>query len=339
MPADFEGQLDPTSTRNTTGPMPDVAAGKQPGMGGALDWVGMAGMEMPVHFEADDGTMRRAPARVGAFVNLCHPDQRGIHMSRLYLLVDKQLTTRALDASMLESLLRDFLDSHRGISDRARIDIRFEHMVRRRALVSGNHGWRTYPVRIEARLDPEGFDLELITEVVYSSTCPASAALSRQLVQTRFAADFDAAATLDHARVMAWLGSEHGIVATPHAQRSVARVRVRFVKGAGLNLIALLDRIEHSLRTPVQTAVKREDEQAFALANGENPMFCEDAVRRIRRALDGAADIAAFHVRVEHRESLHAHDAVAEVAGAVPVRDRTRTSSRSRSSRNHSGRR
>ena len=37
----------------------------------------------------------------------------------------------------------------------------------------------------------------------------------------------------------------------------------------------LIDRIEDALKTPVQTAVKREDEQAFALLNGENLMFCE----------------------------------------------------------------
>jgi GTP cyclohydrolase I len=77
-----------------------------------------------------------------------------------------------------------------------------------------------------------------------------------------------------------------GIVATPHAQRSVARLRVRFVDGAPLNLIALARSRRASLGTPVQTAVKRVDEQAFALANGGNLMFCEDAARRIQRALD-----------------------------------------------------
>jgi GTP cyclohydrolase I len=35
----------------------------------------------------------------------------------------------------------------------------------------------------------------------------------------------------------------------------------------------------------VQTAVKRADEQAFALANGQNLMFCEDAARRLHLAL------------------------------------------------------
>jgi GTP cyclohydrolase I len=57
--------------------------------------------------------------------------------------------------------------------------------------------------------------------------------------------------------------------------------------------------------------VKREDEQEFALRNGQNPMFCEDAARKVKRALNGMPAIVDFWLRVEHQESLHAHDAVA----------------------------
>ncbi len=61
----------------------------------------------------------------------------------------------------------------------------------------------------------------------------------------------------------------------------------------------------------MQTAVKRADEQAFALANGQNLMFCEDAARRLHRALVPREEVSGFEVRVVHAESLHAHDAVA----------------------------
>jgi GTP cyclohydrolase IB len=238
-------------------------------------------------------------------------------MSRLYLQVEQALSTQTLTPDSLHALLRGFLDSHKDLSDRACISIQFEQLVRRPALRSANRGWRAYPVCIEASLTGDAFLLEFGTEVVYSSTCPASAALSRQLIQDQFASDFDAAAPVDHAAVLAWLGSEHGIVATPHAQRSVARLRVRPVAGAGFRLIDLVDRVEHALGTPVQTAVKREDEQAFALANGGNLMFCEDAARRIQKALDADAALSDFHIRVEHQESLHPHDAVAYASKGV----------------------
>ena len=298
--------------------MPDVAVQAHPNHGYALDWVGMDGIDAPVNFDAGDGHVQRSSAHVGAFVNLTHPERRGIHMSRLYLLVDEYLSTRSIGASMLEDLLRAFLTSHHGLADRARITMRFEHLVRRPALRSENSGWRAYPVTIDANLFRDSFQLQLGTEVTYSSTCPASAALSRQLIREQFAKDFDPTKVLDHSTVLAWLGSEKGIVATPHAQRSVAQLRVRFTDGAPLNLIALLDGVEKALGTPVQTAVKREDEQAFALANGGNLMFCEDAARRIQRALEIDERIADFHIRVEHQESLHAHNAVAQASKEHP---------------------
>jgi GTP cyclohydrolase I len=302
---------------NTARLLPDVAVHAQPHLAGALDWVGMSEIQVPVLFDAGDGDVQRASARVDAFVNLSRPDRRGIHMSRLYLQVEQALSTRPLGADMLQVLLRGFLDSHKDLSDRACLSIHFEHLVRRPALKSANSGWRAYPVCIEASLTDDVFLLEFGTEVVYSSTCPASAALSRQLIQDQFAHDFDAARPLDHAAVLAWLGSEHGIVATPHAQRSVARLRVRPVAEAGFDLIALVDEVEQALGTPVQTAVKREDEQAFALANGGNLMFCEDAARRIQEALDADRRLGDFHIRVEHQESLHPHDAVAYASKGV----------------------
>jgi len=78
-----------------------------------------------------------------------------------------------------------------------------------------------------------------------------------------------------------------------------------------LPVAALIDRIEAALGTPVQTAVKREDEQAFARLNAENLMFCEDAARRIQAALDSDERVHDFWIRASHFESLHPHDAIA----------------------------
>jgi len=302
---------------NTARLLPDVAVHAQPHLAGALDWVGMSEIQVPVLFDAGDGVAQRSSARVDAFVNLNRPDKRGIHMSRLYLQVEQALSSQTLTADSLHDLLRGFLDSHKDLSDRACLSIQFEHLVRRPALRSENSGWRAYPICIEASLTGDDFLLEFGTEVVYSSTCPASAALSRQLIQDQFARDFEAANPLDHAAVLAWLGSEKGIVATPHAQRSVARLRVRPSGDTGFQLIGLIDRVEDALGTPVQTAVKREDEQAFALANGGNLMFCEDAARRIQKTLDADDSLSDFHIRVEHQESLHPHDAVAYASKGV----------------------
>ncbi|MCK9539442.1 GTP cyclohydrolase FolE2 [Dokdonella sp.] len=290
--------------------MPDVALEAHPDRIGALDRVGMDGIEMPVLVTGADGQVQRVAARVEAWVDLARPDVRGIHMSRLYLHADRHLSAEPLAPAALRRLLRDFLDSHADLSGEALIRIRFDHLLRRQALASAHSGWRAYPVSVAARLRGSEFQVELGIEVQYSSTCPASAALARQLIQDQFARDF-ASGPLERDAVLAWLGSEQGIVATPHSQRSTARVRVRLAPGFDFPLADLIDAAEAALQTPVQTAVKREDEQEFALRNGQNLMFCEDAARRIRQVLDGDERITDFWLRTAHHESLHPHDAVA----------------------------
>ena len=299
--------------------MPDIAAQARPHAAGSLDWVGMGEIDAPVRLADGVGGTHACSAKVEAFVNLKDPDARGIHMSRLYLLLDRALAAEPLSPCSLRRLLRAFLDSHADLSDRARLKLRFDLLLRRPALVSEHSGWKAYPVELVAELDRGAFALELQLDLAYSSTCPCSAALARQLIQEQFERDFATDAPVDRARVLAWLGSEQGIVATPHSQRSRAEVRVRLAPSfEDFPITALIDRIEDALKTPVQTVVKREDEQAFALLNGQNLMFCEDAARRMQAALDQDERIADFWLRATHFESLHPHDAVAVATKGVP---------------------
>src|SRR5512135_3049834 len=201
---------------NVVRAMPDIANDAQPVVAGTLDWVGMGNIDVPVTLAGADGSTVRTPARVSAYVNLKRPDVRGIHMSRLYLHVDKALSSEPLTPCSMRRLLRDFLDSHAELSDRAMVRIAFDHLVRRPALKSDNSGWKSYPVSITGTMEKGQFSIEVGCAVVYSSTCPCSAALARQLIQERFGADF-ARGKLDYDAVVAWLGTEQGICATPHS--------------------------------------------------------------------------------------------------------------------------
>ena len=106
--------------------------------------------------------------------------------------------------------------------------------------------------------------------------------------------------------------------ATPHSQRSVADVRIRQVLVGGRDFFGLdawIDCCEQALGTPVQAAVKREDEQELALLSGQNLMFCEDAARRLQDKFVLNHNLLGYRVQVAHLESLHAHDAVAVATG------------------------
>ena len=61
--------------------------------------------------------------------------------------------------------------------------------------------------------------------------------------------------------------------------------------------------------------MKREDEREFARLNAENPMFCEDAARRLVPAIEALPGVRGYEISVRHLESLHPHDAVATVRG------------------------
>lgn len=294
--------------------LPDIAA-EASNLALPLNWVGMCGIAQPLMLEG-----QRISARVDAGVSLDDGNARGIHMSRLYLALEalEALEHEELSVRLLRRVVNRFLDSHQGLSSSASLRLHGETLLQRPALVSPLAGWKAYPFEVRARQDRWGFHVELQLQLAYSSTCPCSAALARQLIQQRFAEDFSSH-TLDQQAVLAWLGSNGGIIATPHSQRSTATFWTRLGTADDIPLRRLADLAEQTLGTAVQTAVKRADEQAFALANGQNLMFCEDAARRLGTALRQADWLEGFKVRVVHAESLHAHDAVAEYSWRYPA--------------------
>ncbi|MEH3024186.1 MAG: GTP cyclohydrolase FolE2 [Pseudomonas oryzihabitans] len=294
--------------------LPDVSLSETATLPAALDWVGMQGIDLPIRLTEPE-MAGLVPASADVQVDLPSATAKGIHMSRLYLLLDRLV--EPLTPGRLRSLLGDMVTSHRSCDSRgARLRLDFALLIRRPALVTpGLRGWKRYPVRLDASLIAGVFQLNARVEIAYSSTCPCSASLSRQLIERAFLDDHGAEAPLSPATVAAWL-RRHASLATPHSQRSLARVSIGLPPGAPtLDLLPLIDRCEAALGTPVQTAVKRADEQAFAALNGNNLMFVEDAARRLLLALRDSYQALTVHVR--HLESLHPHDASAW-AGTKP---------------------
>ncbi len=301
--------------------LPDIANEPHSGPNAQLNWVGMSEIELPVHMINGKGEKIQTVARVQAYVNLIDPNSKGIHMSRLYLAVDQILSDNVLTPALLRKVVEHFAESQDGISDSAYLECRLEFFERRKSLKSDNTGWKSYKVRPITSLRHGVLTTELSVEVPYSSTCPCSAALSRDLIQQGFENKFgkiEEVSQVDSKAVHDWLGTVEGISATPHSQRSLAQVRVKLSESVkDLPISRLIDEIEEALSTPVQAVVKREDEQEFARLNAANLMFCEDAARRVQAGLDKDKTIDDFWVRVNHMESLHPHDAVAIVTKGV----------------------
>ena len=309
-------------------PLPDVATTDSPAVALPLDWVGMDGIDLPIKLGG-----LRVPVSVDVAVDLPRAEVKGIHMSRLHRLLNEVAEHRELTPEILTMLLQDMVDSHADCgTTAARTGWHFKLLRARPALVTpGLSGWQAYPVTLYAQWRDGALSMRLSVDVTYSSTCPCSAALSRQVLQDAFLRDFAGVANVAPQAVAVWLET-HGSLATPHSQRSVARVSVDVATAHepsqdnadelgsvdAFGIEALIARIEAALGTAVQTAVKRADEQAFAQRNGQNLMYVEDAARRILSSLAGTYQ--NVQVAVRHLESLHPHDAVASAGVSTSAR-------------------
>lgn len=291
--------------------MPDIAQRPHHRPQGTLDWVGMSDIHQSIVIR-DGGREQRLQANAQVYVNLEDPHAKGIHMSRLYLLLDEHMRNRPLSVASMADLLTALQGSHADLSSRAFVEFTFGYERRQAALISEHAGWHVYPASLKGTLENGAVNVELGVQLTYSSTCPCSAALARQLIQQQFEQSFRAGEPVAFDDIRAWLGTEEAISATPHSQRSFANVKTRLAANVtDLPIGGLIDKLETALGTPVQTAVKRADEQEFARLNGKNLMFCEDAGRKLQAVLNQDDRFADFWVRVEHHESLHPHNAVA----------------------------
>ncbi len=264
-----------------------------------LDWVGMGQIESALRVDST-----HIPCAISIVVNLSEGN-RGIHMSRLYALMMENFLNQDLAKISIQSFLKSAIQSQEGLSDQAGLEVHFKFPIKTKALKSATSGHRNYDVAIAAIQSVKEYHFWLRFEIVYSSTCPQSAALSLETFKNKISGGLDVH-TMDR------------LPATPHAQRSVMTCEMLFNKEIKLFDIFILEQIqnvENILKTPVQTAVKKADEMAFAVLNSQNLMFCEDAVRKVddeflKMTQLNESSLVGYKIKTRHEESLHPHNAI-----------------------------
>ncbi len=266
--------------------MPDLQNGPSSLIRGAkqqIQHVGISNFRLPIRFHTRDNGDLTLETSVTGTVSL-EAEKKGINMSRIMRTFYKhaeetfsfEVIERALDA------YKSDLDSFD-----ARIQMRFSFPMKVDSLRSGLSGYQYYDIALEL-VESAGVRKKIVhLDYVYSSTCPCSLELS------------------EHARQF------RGQLATPHSQRSVARISVLLDDSGGLMWFEdLIDRARTAVPTETQVMVKREDEQAFAELNAANLIFVEDAARLFTQQLQLDPRVSDFRVIASHQESLHSHDAV-----------------------------
>ena len=230
--------------------LPDLQNGPSSLIRGAqqqIQHVGISNFRLPIRFETRDNAELTLETSVTGTVSL-DADKKGINMSRIMRSFYRH-ADRSFSFEVIEAALDDYKADLESFD--ARIQMRFSFPLRKESLRSGLSGFQYYDIALEL-VERDGLRQKIVhLDYVYSSTCPCSLELS------------------EHARV------SRGQLATPHSQRSVARISVELdPNGRRLWFEDLIDVCRRAVPTETQVMVKREDEQAFAELNAAKSDIC-----------------------------------------------------------------
>ncbi len=265
--------------------LPDLQNGPSSlirGSKAAIQHVGISNFRLPVQFHSRDGADLTLEAAITGTVSL-DANKKGINMSRIMRSFYKHAES-IFSFDVMDAALADYVNDLDSFD--ARLQMRLSFPMRKQSLRSGLSGYQYYDLALETTRVGDQRTRIMHLDYVYSSTCPCSLELAEHARETR------------------------GQLATPHSQRSVARISVQVLPGDILWFEDLVDLCIKAVPTETQVMVKREDEQAFAELNAANPIFVEDAARLFYQQLTADPRIGDFRIVASHQESLHSHDAI-----------------------------
>lgn len=246
----------------------------------AINHVGVTDLRWPVVVLDRQQGEQQTVATLTASVALPH-HFKGTHMSRFVEVLNEhrgEVTMRTLPAILRQ--LKERLDA-----ESARIEVRFPYFLERVAPVSGCKALMDYECSFVGESNGGHDDFVLGVRVPVTSVCPCSKAIS----------DYGA-----------------------HNQRGYISVDVRGVpepdgSPALIWIEELIDTAEKSASAPIYPFLKREDERHVTMQAFDNPMFVEDMVRAMAVHLQSDPRVLWFRVRVINHESIHHHNAFAEI--------------------------
>ena len=271
----------------------------------AIDRVGVKNVRYPISLAtptrgdgiepgAHAGPRQHTVARIDMYVSLPH-HQKGTHMSRfLEVLNEHHEGIPSHDVMNLCRAVRERLEA-----EDAHLRLEFPYFIDKVAPVSGQPGKLDIEVVLEAHAsanepgpeDPIGPDtpgFTMTVRVPATSLCPCSKEISA-----------------------------YGA----HNQRCEMEASVRFFPGKRMWIEDLFAVVESCASTQVFSTLKRPDEKFVTEAAYDNPKFVEDIVRDLAMAMEADDRVAWYRVGSENFESIHSHNAYAQLehAKAVPA--------------------
>ena len=242
-----------------------------------IDRVGVSNVRYPLNLHLRDGDTFNTVANLSFSVSLPHAE-KGTHMSRFMTFLNEKSQLLRLDTvhMALEEL------GHKMQSEEVFLDMEFPVFLKRHAPVTGLEGLLDFNCILRAMLTQEGqCDTLVGVRANVTSCCPCSREISRY---------------------------------SAHNQRSEVSISVRPKEYVWFE--DLIDIAEKSASSQLYPILKRADEKNVTERAYDNPKFVEDIVRDaatdLLKLLKGDA-IAWFYLSSNNYESIHNHDAFAEI--------------------------
>lgn len=270
-----------TRMNHFTTPLADVQNSRDE-RGLDIDQVGIRDLRYPIRVLDRAGGTQQTIAQMTMSIGLPH-HFKGTHMSRFVEVLSHyrgEFTMRTLPDLLHE--LRERLEA-----ESARMEVRFPYFIERAAPVTGLQALMDVECWFIGSYDGEADDFLLGVQTPVASLCPCSKEI----------ADYGA-----------------------HNQRGHVEVEIRTERSEdGLpelvwieELIAIAD---GAASAPLYPLLKRPDERFVTMQAYENPAFVEDIARNVALALMSDDRVASFRVCVTNFESIHNHNAFAEITG------------------------
>lgn len=268
--------------KETNSSMDDVQS-RHDSRGIAIDRAGVTGLRYPIAVLDKQDGKQETIAQVSMSVSIPH-HFKGTHMSRFIEVLNAhrgEVTIRVIPTILHE--LKSRLDA-----EAAHIEVKFPYFLERSAPVTGSRALMDYDCSFTGESNGKKDDFVLRVRVPVTSLCPCSKEIS----------DYGA-----------------------HNQRGYITIEVRSnVNSAGSQEIIWIEELieiaERSASAPVYALIKRPDERFVTMQAYDNPVFVEDMVRHAAEQLLGDSRVSWFRVHAENDESIHNHNAFAEITSA-----------------------
>lgn len=243
------------------------------GRGIEIKQVGVSDLRYPVTVFDRAQEKQNTIANLTLSVGLPH-DARGTHLSRFIEVLEQH--RGELTIRTIPEVLKNL--KVRLDTESARIEVSFPYFLEKTAPASGVKALMDYHCTFTGEVNGGTDDFVLGVKVPVTSLCPCSKTIS----------DYGA-----------------------HNQRGYMDIQARSDELVWIE--ELIEVAESSASAPVYALLKRSDERHITMQVYDNPVFVEDMVRNVAVALRGDPRITWFRVRADNQESIHNHNAFAQV--------------------------